>query len=110
MGGAATTRQWSLDSLISNGQTAAEIAAGRPPSYQVAIKRKDGTLDILPGRVAFDPSDHIAKHGDALQKSKQASDLYLSFDPSLQGAGGGDFAAAPSALDPRRSEITGYYH
>jgi muramidase (phage lysozyme) len=89
LGNAGVTRQWTLDRVMSDGQTQAEIAAGRPPSYQVAIKRKDGTLDILPGRVAFDPSDHIAKHGDSLQKAKLASDFYRSLDPALQGAGGG---------------------
>ena len=44
------------------------IAGGRPPSYQVAIRRKDGTLDILPGRVAFDPTDHASKYTAMLQE------------------------------------------
>jgi hypothetical protein len=58
--------------MITDGQTQAEIAQGKPPSYQVAIKRKDGTLDILPGRVGFDPADHIDKYGAKLRARQQA--------------------------------------
>jgi muramidase (phage lysozyme) len=110
IGGAGATRNWTLEGLISNGQTAAEIASGRPPSYEVAIRRKDGTLDILAGRVFFDPSDHIAKHGDSLQKSKQAADFFRNLDPALQGAGGAGITESPAVPDPRKSDVTGYYH
>lgn len=71
--GVVQSRNWDVAGMIADGQTQAEIAGGRPPSYQVAIKRKDGTLDILPGRVGFDPADHISKYGAKLQQSMQAA-------------------------------------
>lgn len=67
-------RNWTLAGLVSDGRTQAEIAAGRPPSYQVAITRKDGTLEILPSRMAFDPTDEIAKHGAQLESQQQAAE------------------------------------
>jgi hypothetical protein len=75
IGGAGQTRNWSVEGLISDGQTQAEISGGRPPSYQVAIRRRDGTLDIIPSRIAFDPSDHIAKYGDNLDQRRQTVDF-----------------------------------
>jgi muramidase (phage lysozyme) len=75
VGPSGPLRNWSLAGMIADGQTQAEIAQGKPPSYQVAIKRKDGTLDILPGRVGFDPGDHISKYGAKLEKARQASEL-----------------------------------
>jgi muramidase (phage lysozyme) len=67
VGLSGSNRNWNVEGLIADGQTQAEIAGGRPPSYQVAIKKADGTLSIIPSRIAFDPADHIAKHGDNLQ-------------------------------------------
>jgi muramidase (phage lysozyme) len=61
-------RNWSIAGMISDGQTQAEIVAGKPPSYQVAIKRRDGTLDIIPSRISFDPSQHIGEHETALRQ------------------------------------------
>jgi len=72
IGGAGQTRNWTLAGMISDGQTQAEIAAGKPPSYQVAIRKADGTLDIIPSRIAFDPSEHIAAHGARLEDRRQA--------------------------------------
>jgi len=65
--GVVRDRNWQVQGLISDGQTQAEIANGKPPSYQVAIKRADGTLDIIPSRIAFDPADRIAAHTAKLQ-------------------------------------------
>lgn len=73
--GAGSTRNWSLEGMIADGQTQAEITAGRPPSYQVAIKKADGTLQIMGSRIAFDPSDHIAEHGAQLEQRRQAVDF-----------------------------------
>lgn len=70
MAGVARDRNWQIAGLISDGQTQSEISNGRPPSYQVAIKRADGTLDIIPSRIAFDPSDHIAKQAANLQQKR----------------------------------------
>jgi hypothetical protein len=47
----------SLSGLISDDQTRAEISAGHPPSYQVLIRKMDGSLYVLPKRIAFDPND-----------------------------------------------------
>lgn len=71
IGGAGATRNWSLAGMISDSQTQAEIAAGKPPSYQVAIKKADGTLDIIPSRIAFDPSEHLAEYGARLDHRRQ---------------------------------------
>ncbi|WGR74346.1 MULTISPECIES: hypothetical protein [unclassified Bradyrhizobium] len=71
---AGSDRRWSIEGLISDGQTAAEIGQGRPASYQVAIRRADGTTEILAARVAFDPSNHVAKYGSTLEKQRQAVD------------------------------------
>lgn len=79
-------RNWSVAGLISDGQTQAEITAGRPPSYQVAIKRKDGTLDIISSRVVFDPSEHIAAHGDRLNQRRQAVDFMRANEFQAGGA------------------------
>jgi hypothetical protein len=73
--GVGQNRNWSVAGMISDGQTQAEISAGRPPSYQVAIKKADGTLDIIPSRIAFDPSDHIAEHGARLEQRRQSADF-----------------------------------
>jgi hypothetical protein len=73
--GVAQSRNWNVEGLISDGQTQAEIAAGRAPSYQVAIRKADGTLDIVSSRVAFNPSSHIAAHAANLQGRKQAVDI-----------------------------------
>jgi muramidase (phage lysozyme) len=78
--GVAQSRNWDIAGMIADGQTQAEIAGGRPPSYQVAIKRKDGTLDILPGRVGFDPADHISKYGAKLQARQQAAEQAQNFN------------------------------
>lgn len=72
IGGVVQSRNWDVAGMIADGQTQAEIAAGRPASYQVAIRRKDGTLDILSGRVAFDPADHISKYSAKLQGQQAA--------------------------------------
>lgn len=87
--GVGGDRKWNVEGLIADKQTQAEIASGKPPSYQVAVKRGDGTLDIIPSRIAFDPSDHITKHGSSLEKRRQDAEQFRSFDPALQGAGGG---------------------
>jgi len=71
IGGVVQSRNWQVEGMISDGQTQAEIAAGRPPSYQVAIRKGDGTLQIMGSRIAFDPSDHIAAHGQRLDQRRQ---------------------------------------
>lgn len=73
--GAGSNRNWSMEGMISDGQTQAEIAAGKPPSYQVAIKKSDGTLSILPSRIAFNPSNHIEEHGARLEQRRQSADF-----------------------------------
>lgn len=73
--GAGSIRNWNIEGMISDGQTQAEIASGKPPSYQVAIKKADGTLQIMGSRIAFDPSDHIAEHGSRLEQRRQAVDF-----------------------------------
>ncbi|MDI3563565.1 hypothetical protein [Bradyrhizobium sp. Arg816] len=73
--GVSQDRNWDIAGMITDGQTQAEIAQGKPPSYQVAIKRKDGTLDILPGRIGFDPADHIDKYGAKLLERQRAVDV-----------------------------------
>ena len=85
IGGVIQSRNWDIAGMIADGQTQAEIAGGRPASYQVAIRRKDGTLDILPGRVAFDPADHISKYGAKLQRARAATEAGRQ----------GDIASAP---------------
>lgn len=69
---AGTTQNWSVAGMIADGQTQAEIAAGKPPSYQVAIKKADGTLDIIAGRIGFDPSEHIQNFGAKLEQRRQS--------------------------------------
>jgi len=71
IGGVMQSPNWSVAGMIADKQTEAEIAAGRPPSYQVAVKKADGTLDIIPSRIAFDPSDHIAKYGAGLEQRRK---------------------------------------
>lgn len=83
IGGVAQSRNWDIAGMIADGQTQAEIAAGKPPSYQVAIRRKDGTLDILGGRVAFDPADHISKYGAKLQARQQTVEQTQSFNTAM---------------------------
>lgn len=83
IGGVVQDRNWSVAGMIADGQTQAEIAQGKPPSYQVAIKRKDGTLDILSGRVGFDPADHISKYGAKLQQSVQAAQQTRDFNTGM---------------------------
>jgi len=83
IGGVVQSRNWSVAGMIADGQTQAEIAGGRPPSYQVAIKRKDGTLDILPGRVGFDPADHISKYGAKLQAAQQTAQQERNFSTGM---------------------------
>ena len=73
--GAGQERAWSIEGLVADGQTQAEIAAGRPASYQVAIRKADGTTQILESRIAFDPTNHIDTHGSSLERRRQASDL-----------------------------------
>lgn len=73
--GAGSTRNWSVEGLVADKQTQAEVAAGRPPSYQVAVRKSDGTLDIIPSRVAFDPSSHIATYGAGLERSRAGLEM-----------------------------------
>lgn len=75
VGGVARSRNWSVEGLISDGQTQAEIAAGRPASYQVAIKKADGTMQIMGSRIAFDPSDHVAQRSAELEQRRQSVDF-----------------------------------
>lgn len=57
--------------MVSDGQTEAEIASGRPPSYQIVIQRADGRYDVLSDpstgqrRFAFDPAPHVAAAAEA---------------------------------------------
>jgi hypothetical protein len=109
--GGAPVRQWTVDGLISDSRTQAEISGGRPPSYMVSIKKSDGTSQILDKRVAFDPSSQIAEHEAKLDQRRQAVDFlrtgggtFGTFDPSA-----GPTPAPPAAPDTRRSEVTGYY-
>ena len=81
--GVVQSRNWDVAGMIADGQTQAEIAGGRRPSYQVAIKRKDGTLDILPGRVGFDPADHISKYGAKLQAAQQDVEQARTFNTAM---------------------------
>jgi len=83
IGGVVQSRNWDVAGMIADGQTQAEIAGGRRPSYQVAIKRKDGTLDILPGRVGFDPADHISKYGAKLQAAQQDVEQARTFNTAM---------------------------
>lgn len=85
--GVAQSKNWSVEGLISDGQTSAEIAAGKPPSYQVAVRKADGTIDIIPSRIAFDPSEHIAEFGARLQQRRQAVD-FLRANPLDEAAYG----------------------
>jgi len=75
VGMSGQSRNWSVAGLVADGQTQAEISAGRPPSYQVAVKKADGTLDIIPSRIAFDPSNHIAEHGARLEERRQSANF-----------------------------------
>jgi muramidase (phage lysozyme) len=81
--GVAQDRNWEIAGMITDGQTQAAITQGRPPSYQVAIKRKDGTLDILPGRVGFDPADHIDKYGAKLRARQEAVEQGRALDTGM---------------------------
>ena len=81
--GVAQSRNWDIAGMIADGQTQAEIGQGKPPSYQVAIRRKDGTLDILPGRVGFDPTDHISKFGAKLQERQQSVEQARDFNSAM---------------------------
>jgi hypothetical protein len=83
IGGVAQDRNWQVAGMITDGQTQAEIAQGKPPSYMVAIKRKDGTLDILPGRIGFDPADHIDKYGAKLRARQQAAEQGRSLETGM---------------------------
>lgn len=75
IGLAGSTRNWAVEGLVADKQTQAEIAAGRPPSYQVAVRKADGTLDLISSRVAFDPSSHIATYGAGLEQRRQNVDM-----------------------------------
>lgn len=71
---AGAARNWSVEGLVADGQTQAEISRGAPPSYQVAVKKADGTTEILPARIAFDPTNHIAKYGTTLEQQRLSVD------------------------------------
>jgi hypothetical protein len=82
IGGVAQSRNWNVEGLIADSITEAEIKAGLPPSYGVAIRMADGTTALFgvtrkPGdpSVRFDPSSHIAAHAANLQGRKQAVDI-----------------------------------
>ncbi|MCK1445429.1 hypothetical protein IVB43_23880 [Bradyrhizobium sp. 48] len=75
IGLAGSERRWSVEGLIADGQTTAEIAAGRPASYRVSIKKADGMSQILDSRVAFDPTSHVAEHEARLEQRRQAVDF-----------------------------------
>jgi muramidase (phage lysozyme) len=81
--GVSQDRNWQVAGMITDGQTQAEISQGKRPSYQVAIKRKDGTLDILPGRVGFDPADHIDKYGAKLRARQEAVEQGRALDSGM---------------------------
>ena len=53
-------RNWSLEGLVSDSTTASEIGARRPPSYMVAIMH-NGALEILPGRITFNPAQAMTR-------------------------------------------------
>lgn len=65
-------RNWSIAGLVSDPRTEAEIKGGQPPSYQAWVKKSDGTLMQIPGRVHFDPSEHIAEHGAQMEDRRQS--------------------------------------
>jgi muramidase (phage lysozyme) len=73
--GVGSTRNWSVEGLVADKQTQAEIAAGRPPSYQVAVRKADGTLDLISSRVAFDPSNHISEYGAGLERRRSGLEM-----------------------------------
>lgn len=71
---AGQERNWRIAGLLADDRTQAEINSGRPPSYAVAIWKADGTLAVFGAsrnandpRIAFDPSNHIAKYSAQLQ-------------------------------------------
>jgi hypothetical protein len=86
IGTAGNVQNWTLQGLISDGRTAGEIGAGRPPSYRVAIQKADGTTQILDGRVAFDPTDHIQNYQATLEQRRQSVDFLRTNQFSLSQA------------------------
>lgn len=83
IGMAGTDRNWSVAGMVADGQTQAEMSAGKPPSYQVAITKADGTLAILPSRIAFDPSDHIAEFGAKMEGRRQTLNQTRDLDNGM---------------------------
>jgi hypothetical protein len=71
--GGAPVRQWTVEGLISDSRTQAEITGGKPPSYMVSIKKSDGTSQILDKRVAFDPTSQIAEHEAKISAAKPST-------------------------------------
>jgi len=84
---AGAPAQWSL---VSDRETAGDIAAGRAASYGMVYAKKDGTLDVLreadgkPSRVFFDPSkvqaerEALGRRGDVWSRMARN----LSGDPN----------------------------
>ncbi len=93
-------RRWTVAGLISDGQTQAELSAGRPASYRVAITKADGTLDIIGSRIAFDPSNHIAEHEARLQEQQQNADEHDETLRQVSGRQPGDIRAPETASTP----------
>jgi hypothetical protein len=86
IGGLMPPRAWSIAGLIADGDTQRDIAAGRPPSYQVAVKRADGTLQIIDGRLKFDPTEHVASYMNRLEAYRQSIQLSRDVPLSLSQA------------------------
>ncbi|TAL43848.1 MAG: hypothetical protein EPN91_05685 [Salinibacterium sp.] len=75
---ALPSRNWTIEGLVADRQTQAEIAAGRPPTYQVAIRKPDGNLDLIESRVVFDAKNHIAEAGAKAEQRRQTVDFMRS--------------------------------
>jgi len=82
---------WSVKGLISDPQTQAEIAAGKPPSYRVAVQDNRGMINILPDRIGWDRTAHVQKAEreftvlDEAAKARQALMLGISTSPGIGG-------------------------
>lgn len=69
--GAGQTENWKVVGIVPDGRTEADIAAGRPPAYQIAIQMADGTRALVGdgARIRFDPKEHV-EHTAADLKDK----------------------------------------
>jgi hypothetical protein len=65
-GGTMLQSRWAIKGLVGDNQTQAEIAAGKPPSYRIALDMGNGLTEFLTdpksgqSRFAFDRTDALA--------------------------------------------------